>query len=90
MPTPHSEESSQSSSRIILGLRAVREAIIAHGSQLRCVWVESRTHEAKQPEAIALYRKNGYSQIPNYGQYIGMDNSICFEKVIEKNESDQN
>ncbi|HRH41103.1 MAG TPA: GNAT family N-acetyltransferase [Pyrinomonadaceae bacterium] len=38
----------------------------------------------KQPEAIALYRKNGYSQIPNYGQYIGMDNSICFEKVIEK------
>jgi putative acetyltransferase len=36
----------------------------------------------KQPEAIALYRKNGYSQIPNYGQYIGMENSICFEKVL--------
>jgi putative acetyltransferase len=36
----------------------------------------------KQPEAIALYRKKGYSQIPNYGQYIGMENSICFEKVI--------
>lgn len=36
----------------------------------------------KQPEAIALYRKNGYLQIPNYGQYIGMDNSICFEKEI--------
>jgi putative acetyltransferase len=36
----------------------------------------------KQPEAIALYKKNGYLKIPNYGQYIGMDNSICFEKVV--------
>lgn len=36
----------------------------------------------KQPEAIAMYKKNGYSQITNYGQYIGMDNSICFEKVL--------
>lgn len=36
----------------------------------------------KQPEAIRLYEKNGYQLIPNYGQYIGMDNSICFEKVI--------
>ena len=36
----------------------------------------------KQPEAIALYEKNGYFQIPNYDQYIGMDNSICFEKNI--------
>jgi putative acetyltransferase len=36
----------------------------------------------KQPEAIRLYKKNGYSQIPNYGQYIGMENSVCFEKVL--------
>ena len=35
-----------------------------------------------QPEAIRLYEKNGYAKIPNYGQYIGMDNSICFEKVL--------
>jgi GNAT superfamily N-acetyltransferase len=34
----------------------------------------------KQPEAIALYTRNGYAKIPNYGQYIGMDNSVCFEK----------
>lgn len=38
----------------------------------------------KQPEAIALYKKNGYSQIPNYGQYVGMDNSICFGKVLSR------
>ena len=36
----------------------------------------------KQPEAISLYRKNGYHQIPNYGQYTGVENSICFEKTL--------
>ncbi|MBX7172664.1 MAG: GNAT family N-acetyltransferase [Pyrinomonadaceae bacterium] len=36
----------------------------------------------KQPEAIRLYEKNSYKLIPNYGQYIGMDNSVCFEKEI--------
>lgn len=34
----------------------------------------------RQPEAIGLYRKCGYEQIPNYGQYIGMENSVCFKK----------
>ena len=36
----------------------------------------------KQPEAIALYKKSGYKIIPNYGQYIGIENSVCFEKEI--------
>lgn len=36
----------------------------------------------RQPEAIALYKKNGYEIIPNYGQYIGIDNSVCFEKAL--------
>lgn len=36
----------------------------------------------RQPEAIALYTKNGYSRIPNYGQYAGVENSVCFEKVV--------
>jgi GNAT superfamily N-acetyltransferase len=36
----------------------------------------------KQPEAIALYLKNGYIQIANYGQYIGVENSLCFEKIL--------
>jgi putative acetyltransferase len=38
----------------------------------------------RQPDAIALYRKNGYIQIPNWGQYIGVENSVCFEKTIGK------
>ena len=37
----------------------------------------------RQAEAVALYMKSGYRMIPNYGQYIGMENSICFEKVLE-------
>lgn len=36
----------------------------------------------RQPEAIALYKMNGYKSIPNYGQYIEMENSQCFEKEI--------
>lgn len=36
----------------------------------------------KQPEAIRLYTKNNYSVIPNYGQYAGINNSVCMEKVL--------
>jgi GNAT superfamily N-acetyltransferase len=36
----------------------------------------------KQPEAIRLYEKSGYKRIPNYGQYVGVENSICFEKSL--------
>jgi putative acetyltransferase len=36
----------------------------------------------KQPEAIALYKKNGYKLIPNFGQYAEVENSVCFEKEI--------
>lgn len=35
-----------------------------------------------QPEAIELYKKNLYQVIPNYGQYIGVENSICFKKQL--------
>jgi GNAT superfamily N-acetyltransferase len=36
----------------------------------------------RQPEAIELYKKNGYQVIPNYGQYAGVENSVCFEKQL--------
>ena len=36
----------------------------------------------QQPEAIKLYRKQGYAEIPNYGQYIGMETSICMKKDL--------
>jgi GNAT superfamily N-acetyltransferase len=36
----------------------------------------------KQPEAIRLYEKAGYAYIPNYGQYAGVQNSVCMKKEI--------
>jgi putative acetyltransferase len=36
----------------------------------------------RQPEAISLYRKAGYTVIPNYGQYAGVENSLCFDKKL--------
>lgn len=36
----------------------------------------------KQPEAIGLYKKTGYTLIENYGQYAGVKNSVCFEKIL--------
>ena len=36
----------------------------------------------KQPEAIRLYQKSGYTIIPNFGQYHGVDNSVCMKKVL--------
>ena len=35
-----------------------------------------------QPEAIALYKKNNYNIIPNFGKYEGVENSVCFEKEL--------
>lgn len=37
----------------------------------------------RQPEAIQLYKKNGYKTIPNYGQYTNVENSVCFEKDLK-------
>jgi GNAT superfamily N-acetyltransferase len=36
----------------------------------------------RQKEAIRLYKKSGYEVITNYGQYAGMEDSICFMKKV--------
>jgi GNAT superfamily N-acetyltransferase len=36
----------------------------------------------RQIEAVQFYHKCNFKVIPNYGQYIGMENSICFEKKL--------
>ena len=36
----------------------------------------------RQPDAISLYKKNGYRLIPNFGQYAEVENSVCFEKEL--------
>lgn len=37
---------------------------------------------SRQTEAIRLYTKAGYGRIENYGPYLGVDNSRCFEKRL--------
>lgn len=36
----------------------------------------------KLENALALYKKFGYQQIPNYGQYVGVESSVCMQKNI--------
>ena len=36
----------------------------------------------KQAEAIGLYQKSGYAIIPNYGQYVNVENSVCMAKKL--------
>lgn len=36
----------------------------------------------KQPAAVALYERHGYGHIPNFGQYIGDEFSVCMEKRL--------
>lgn len=50
-------------------------------------WAKELTCEAciletgkRQHEAIQLYLKNGYKRSSNYGQYFGIENSLCFKK----------
>lgn len=36
----------------------------------------------KQAEAVRLYQLSGYEIIPNYDQYIGVENSVCMKKIL--------
>lgn len=38
----------------------------------------------KMPDAMGLYVKLGYHQVPNYGQYAGKELSRCFEKELKQ------
>ena len=33
--------------------------------------------------AISLYQKSGYEVIPNYGQYIDVESSVCMKKTLK-------
>ena len=37
----------------------------------------------RQVEAQGLYSKAGYFRIDNYGQYVGMEDSICYRKELK-------
>jgi putative acetyltransferase len=35
-----------------------------------------------QPDALRLYRRAGYTSIPNFGHYSAASQSLCFEKAL--------
>ena len=45
---------------------------------VKCVLETGR----RQTEAVSLYHRNGYHVTANYGQYVGVENSVCFEKIL--------
>jgi putative acetyltransferase len=63
---------------IASGILAELEKWAGELSYSRCVLETGK----RQPDAIRLYVKNGYKAIPNWGQYIGVENSVCFEKRL--------
>lgn len=63
---------------IATGILTELETWAAEMGYTKCVLETGK----RQPEAIALYQKNGYRFIPNYGQYVGVENSVCFEKSV--------
>lgn len=40
----------------------------------------------RQPEAIRLYEKSGYLRIANFEPYVGVENSVCFEKRLTESQ----
>ncbi len=36
----------------------------------------------RQVEAVKFYKKKNYKHSPNYGQYVGMENSLCYKKRL--------
>lgn len=64
--------------RIAAGVLAVLESWAAERGFTVCVLETG----LKQPEAIALYKRSGYREIPNYGQYADVVNSVCMRKEL--------
>ncbi len=50
-------------------------------------WAEEENYQScvletgkRQPEAVRLYEGSGYVHTPNFGQYVGDENSVCMKK----------
>ena len=60
---------------------AILAALEKWASDLACAKCILETG-LRQTEAVQFYKRNGYQVIPNYGQYVGVENSVCFEKDL--------
>ncbi|MEV6610093.1 GNAT family N-acetyltransferase [Kutzneria sp. NPDC051319] len=58
-------------------LRALEQAAVDRG------WTTVRLETGTgQPDAIRFYEREGYVPIPAYGDYIGSETSLCYERVL--------
>jgi ribosomal protein S18 acetylase RimI-like enzyme len=62
------------------GTRGVGAAILAHLERQGYpeLWLETRKVNTR---AVDFYLKHGYEVIPNYGQYVGRPEAVCFRKI---------
>lgn len=58
-------------------LRALENAAVERG--WRTLRLETGT---EQPDAQRFYRREGYREIPLFGNYIGSDLSVCYERQL--------
>ena len=52
--------------------------LIARGRNLGYIWLVLETGDQQQ-EAVRLYESAGFTRVPNFGYYIGTENSLCYE-----------
>lgn len=60
---------------------SVLKALELWASELNYKYIVLETG-IRQVEAVAFYKKNAYTITENYGQYIGVKNSLCFKKEL--------
>lgn len=61
--------------------RAILLELIARGRELGYARLVLETGD-QQPEAIQLYESAGFTRIPNFGYYVGVENSLCYEFAL--------
>lgn len=58
-------------------LRALEQAAVDRG------WTTVRLETGTgQPDAIRFYEREGYTPMPLYGDYIGSEVSLCYQRVL--------
>lgn len=57
--------------------RALLLELINRGRELGHTRLVLETGD-QQPEAIHLYESAGFTRIPNFGYYVGVENSLCY------------
>lgn len=65
--------------------QGIASAVVAHlenAARERGFGVMKLETGKQQPEALALYRKLGYADIPPFGPYIGGPLSVCLGKTL--------